>query len=71
MARYPSTRDCDIDGCTRARQTGVLCAKHYALVPLKMRLDCAVACWDAQLKAAAEHHQLQLQYVAALSVQTQ
>lgn len=61
--RNPETKDCSIEGCTRARRTGQLCSKHYALVPLSMGLKCANAVVQAGYDTALVHHAEQLEYV--------
>lgn len=66
MARHPSTKDCAIKGCTRARFKGDLCRKHYGLVPRSMVMDCAIACIQASFDTAARHHRRQLAYVRKL-----
>lgn len=46
-----------------ARRTGLLCAKHYTLVPLSMGLKCANAVAHAGYLVAQSHHAEQLEYV--------
>ena len=58
--RSPDTPDCAIRGCTRAQRTGLLCAEHYKLVPLDLKMEASMRGLEAQLRAVGRVHQLQL-----------
>ena len=66
MKRDPRTPDCSIADCTRAAASGFLCATHRAMVPVGMRRDLVSSVFLAQMQAAYEHRQRQLEYVSRL-----
>lgn len=63
VARDPHTRDCEINDCTRAQFKGVLCRKHYAMVPRDLVIPLMAEAMTAQHRIAQKWHKRQLAYV--------
>jgi hypothetical protein len=63
MARLPSTPDCAIKGCTRARHKAQMCKEHYSMVPMSMAIGASTKAMLASMKAAKAEHRKMLAYV--------
>lgn len=51
-------KPCGIEGCKYKVYKGALCRKHWDIVPWQSKLALSMACINAQIQTASEHHEL-------------